>query len=255
MTRSLANTIGGTVRQRTVRELRDRILTGELGSGSRLDLDAISQEFGISRTPVREALLELSFQGLVDIAPRSGVTVVGITPAEALDNFAILATLSGKAAEWAAARISPESLAELASQAEHLIAGPVGPDLIEANWQFHRTINEASGSRHLLSLIRQAVRLIPSNYLAVMPISANDRSEHEELLRSITEGDGASARALAEQHVLAAGHSVAQWLAEQSDVAGRDRNSRSTDGGGIIGPQTGQPSAGNQRHALAANAR
>ena len=88
-----------------------------------------------------------------------------------------------------------------------------------------------------------------------MPISANDRSEHEELLRSITEGDGASARALAEQHVLAAGHSVAQWLAEQSDVAGRDRNSRSTDGGGIIGPQTGQPSAGYQRHAVAANAR
>ena len=181
MVRTIADTIGGTVRQRTVRELRDRILTGRLRAGTRLDLDAISDEFGISRTPVREALLELSFQGLVDIAPRSGVTVIGVTPAEALDNFAILATLSGRAAEWAAIRISPEALADLARQAQVLAAAPIGPGLIDANWQFHRIINEAADSKHLLSLIRQAVRLIPSNYLAVMPISANDGIEHEQL--------------------------------------------------------------------------
>jgi DNA-binding GntR family transcriptional regulator len=216
MARSLADTIGGTVRQRTVRELRDRILTGALQAGMRLDLDGISEEFGISRTPVREALLELSFQGLVDIAPRSGVTVIGVTPAEVLDNFAILATLSGKAAEWAAVRINPPALAELVRRAEELAMAPVGPGLIEANWQFHRTINEAAGSKHLLSLIRQAVRLIPSNYLAVMPGRATDGIEHEQLLRYITDGDPSAARAAAEQHVLDAGAAAARWLAEQA---------------------------------------
>jgi DNA-binding GntR family transcriptional regulator len=70
--RTLAQSIGGTVRQRAVRELRDRILTGTLPPDTRLDLDRIAEEFGISRTPVREALLELSFQGLVFIAPRRG---------------------------------------------------------------------------------------------------------------------------------------------------------------------------------------
>ncbi len=216
MARTLADVIGGTVRQRTVRELRDRILTGTLRAGTRLDLDAISQEFGISRTPVREALLELSFQGLVDIAPRSGVMVIGVTPAEAVDNFAILAALSGRAAEWAAARIAPAELAELARQAEELAAASAGDGLVDANWHFHRIINQAAGSKHLLSLIRQAVRLIPSNYLAVVPLRAHDEIEHEQLLRHITNGDAAAARAVAEQHVLTAGASVAGWLAEQA---------------------------------------
>lgn len=229
MTRTLAEAIGGTVRQRTVRELRDRILTGALRAGTRLDLDAISEEFGISRTPVREALLELSFQGLVNIAPRSGVTVIGVTPAEALDNFAILATLSGRAAEWAAVRISPAALAELARRAEKLAAAPIGPGLIEANWHFHRMINEAAGSKHLLLLIRQAVRMIPSNYLAVMPVRAGDGIEHELLLRYVTDGDAAAARAVAEQHVLAAGAAVAAWLAEQQPIAETARDAAAAD--------------------------
>jgi DNA-binding GntR family transcriptional regulator len=217
MARSMADAIGGTVRQRTVRELRDRILTGKLRAGARLDLDAISLEFGISRTPVREALLELSFQGLVDVAPRSGVTVVGVTPAEALDNFAILATLSGRAAEWAASRISAAVLADLERQAQAVTEAPPGPIRIEANWQFHRIINEAAGSKHLLLLIRQAVRLIPSNCLAVMPVNPHDGLEHERLVRHLADGDAAAARSVAEQHVLAAGASVAGLLTDQPD--------------------------------------
>ena len=113
MSRTLAESLGGTVRQRSVRELRDRILTGALPPGTRLDLDEISEEFGTSRTPIREALLELSFEGLVEIAPRSGVKVLGVSPEATIDNFAILATLSGKAAEWAADRISPRDLGQL----------------------------------------------------------------------------------------------------------------------------------------------
>ena len=60
--------IAGTVRERAARELRDRILTGALPAGTRLDLDAITKEFATSRTPVREALLELSYDGLVRVA-------------------------------------------------------------------------------------------------------------------------------------------------------------------------------------------
>ena len=94
--------ISGTVRERAARELRDRILTGALPAGSRVDLDAITEEFATSRTPVREALLELSFEGLVQVAPRSGITVIGISPADVLDSFTILGVLTGQAAAWAA---------------------------------------------------------------------------------------------------------------------------------------------------------
>ncbi|HSA49695.1 MAG TPA: GntR family transcriptional regulator [Yinghuangia sp.] len=202
--------IGGTVRQRAERELRDRILTGALPAGTRLDLDRISEEFGISRTPVREALLELSFQGLVEIAPRSGVRVLGATPAETLDNFAIFATLSGKAAEWAAQRITPAALKELEEVAGSIADDPPGPAMIEANWRFHHIVNTAAGVPHLLPLLRQAVRLIPSNFLAVIPI--HNQTEHDELLDHLRSGDAANARKVAEQHVLAAGDALADFL-------------------------------------------
>jgi DNA-binding GntR family transcriptional regulator len=202
--------IGGTVRQRAERELRDRILTGVLPAGTRLDLDRISEEFGISRTPVREALLELSFQGLVEIAPRSGVRVIGATPGETLDNFAIFATLSGKAAEWAAQRITPDALKELEKVAESLAAVPPGPVMIDANWRFHQIVNTSAGVPHLLPLMRQAVRLIPSNFLAVIPV--HNLREHDELLDHLRAGDAAQARTVAEQHVLAAGDALADWL-------------------------------------------
>src|ERR1022692_3410036 len=102
--------IGGTVRSRAASELRDRILTGRLRPGTRIDLDEITREFGTSRTPVREALLELSYEGLVSVTPRSGITVLGITSEDAVDNVAVLATLAGKAAEWATARMTKAEL-------------------------------------------------------------------------------------------------------------------------------------------------
>src|SRR6201999_3369870 len=114
--------ISGTVRERAVRELRDRILTGALPAGTRVDLDAITAEFATSRTPVREALLELSFEGLVQVAPRSGVTVIGISPTDVMDSFTILGVLTGQAAAWAAERIEPDELAVLRGLAADVVA-------------------------------------------------------------------------------------------------------------------------------------
>src|ERR1700760_2821777 len=103
--------IAGTVRERAARELRDRILTGALPAGARIDLDAITAEFATSRTPVREALLELSYEGLVHVAPRSGISVIGVSSKDVMDSFTLLGVLTGQAAAWAAQRISPHELA------------------------------------------------------------------------------------------------------------------------------------------------
>jgi DNA-binding GntR family transcriptional regulator len=202
--------IGGTVRARAAGELRDRILTGRLRPGSRLDLDEITEEFGTSRTPVREALLELSYEGLVTVTPRSGITVVGITPEDAIDNFAVLATLSGKAAQWATERISPTELDAL-----HDLAGAVGEadDVVAANWSFHRALNRASGSPRLLTFLRQAVRVVPTSYFELFPEQVRrSRSDHALVLEAIDRGDAASARTLTESHVLDAGAALGDWL-------------------------------------------
>ncbi len=202
--------IGGTVRARAAGELRDRILTGRLRPGDRLDLEEITGEFGISRTPVREALLELSFEGLVEVTPRSGITVIGITPADAVDNFAILAALAGKGAELATARCTPTEREEL-----WLLAGAVhgAGDVVEANRLFHRAINRAARSPRLLTHLRQAVRVVPGNYFELFPEQEErSRVEHATLLHAVDRGDGAGARALMEAHVLTAGEALAGWL-------------------------------------------
>jgi DNA-binding GntR family transcriptional regulator len=216
--------ISTTVRAQAASELRDRILTGRLRPGDRLDLDQLTAEFGISRTPVREALLELSYEGLVAITPRSGMAVVGITPEDAVDNFAILATLAGKAAEMATARITPEGLVELRALAAAIDGSD---DVVGANRRFHAAINHATRSPRMLTYLRQAVRIVPGNYFELFPEQEQrSRREHAGLLNAMENGDAGAARRIMEAHVLTAGEALGDWLAGSaragSTGAGRD---------------------------------
>jgi DNA-binding GntR family transcriptional regulator len=216
--------ISTTIRAQAASELRDRILTGRLRPGDRLDLDQLTAEFGISRTPVREALLELSYEGLVAITPRSGMVVVGITPEDAVDNFAILATLAGKAAEMATARITPAGLVELQALAAAIDGSD---DVVGANRRFHAAINRATRSPRMLTYLRQAVRIVPGNYFELFPEQEQrSRREHAALLGAMEHGDAGAARRIMEAHVLTAGEALGDWLAgsafSESTGASRD---------------------------------
>ncbi|MGO8851269.1 GntR family transcriptional regulator [Mycobacterium sp.] len=205
--------ISGTVRERAARELRDRILTGALPAGSRIDLDAITAEFATSRTPVREALLELSFEGLVHVAPRSGITVIGISPKDVIDSFSILGVLTGQAAAWAAQRTTPQELASLRELAAEVAARSGDDSIGEANWRFHQEIHRAAHSPRLLAQLRQAARVVPTNFLTLFPDhEKHSLDEHDELLQAIADHDSERARSIAERHVLEAGRSLAAWL-------------------------------------------
>jgi DNA-binding GntR family transcriptional regulator len=206
--------ISGTVRERAARELRDRILTGVLEPGARIDLDAITEEFSTSRTPVREALLELSFEGLVRVAPRSGITVIGIDADDIMDSFTILGVLTGQAAAWAAERVTAEELTRL-RDLDNDVRSRSGDDSIgEANWRFHQEIHRAAHSSRLLAQIRQAARVVPTNFLTLFPDhERHSLDEHQALLDALGERDADSARKIAERHVLDAGRSLADWLA------------------------------------------
>jgi DNA-binding GntR family transcriptional regulator len=212
--------ISTTVRAQAANELRDRILTGRLRPGDRLDLDQLTAEFGISRTPIREALLELSYEGLVAITPRSGMAVVGITPEDAVDNFAILAALAGKGAEMATGRITPDELGGLRALAAAIDGAP---DVVGANRSFHRAINLAARSGRLLTYLRQAVRVVPGNFFELFPEQEErSRREHAALLDAMARGAADEARDIMESHVLTAGEALGSWLAEMAseDAAG-----------------------------------
>ncbi len=208
--------ISGTVRERAARELRDRILTGALPAGSRVDLDAITEEFSTSRTPVREALLELSFEGLVRVAPRSGITVIGISPADVLDSFTILGVLTGQAAAWAAERIGAEELEMLRELASDVAARSGDDSIGEANWLFHQKIHHAAHSPRLMAQIKQAARVVPTNFLTLFPDhEKHSLDDHQDLLDAFGAKDAERARAIAERHVLDAGRSLADWLEQR----------------------------------------
>ena len=163
------------------------MLTGRLRPGDRLDLDEITEEFGTSRTPVREALLELSYEGLVAVTPRSGITVVGITPEDAVDNFAVLAALTGKAAEWATSRITEPPVGRAAPSGRRRGRRPG-----RGRRQPAVPPRRQPGRRvpRLLTYLRQAVRVVPASYFDLFPEQERrSRAEHAALLDAIGRGD------------------------------------------------------------------
>ncbi len=142
------------------------------------------------------------------------MAVVGITPQDAVDNFAVLAALVGKAAEMATARITPTEMANLVE-----LAGAIegSDDVVAANRRFHRALNLAARSPRLLTYLRQAVRVVPGNYFELFP-EAEQRSkeEHAALLDAMSCGDARTARGIAEAHVLSAGDALGGWLADRA---------------------------------------
>jgi DNA-binding GntR family transcriptional regulator len=140
------------------------------------------------------------------------MAVVGITPEDAVDNFAILAALAGKGAELATARITPDELRDLRA-----LAAAIGEsdDVVAANRHFHRAINLAARSPRLLTYVRQAQRAVPGNYFELFPEQEQrSRREHAALLDAMERGDGSEARRVMEAHVLSAGEALGAWLAK-----------------------------------------
>jgi DNA-binding GntR family transcriptional regulator len=207
---------GGTIRERVCRVLRERILTGVLAPGVRIDLDAVAAEFDTSRTPVREACLELALDGLVRVAPRTGIIVLGATPEAVLENFALMAALLGVAAEWAAQRITPEQLKRVrALKVEVAIAMRSGDDAATENWLFHREVNKACDSPRLMAMLGMAGRMIPQGFLDALPEDIPcSLEEHDALVRALANRDGAEARRVTEKHLQRAAEQLRAKVSE-----------------------------------------
>ncbi|WP_330251033.1 GntR family transcriptional regulator [Nocardia sp. NBC_00565] len=206
-----------TERERLADALRERILAGELARDSRIDLDATAQEFGTSRTPVREACLVLAQEGLVRVAQRSGITVIGVSAEATLENFTLMAALSGVAAQWAAQKIVPRQLLRVRElHREIRIAAQVGDDVATLNWLFHREINRACGSARLQGMLGDAGRMVPRRFFELfperVPCSIDD---HELLVAALAKGDSVAARTITEEHFRAAAELLSARLAEQ----------------------------------------
>jgi DNA-binding GntR family transcriptional regulator len=134
--------------------LRRSILNGDLEGGTRLSLADIASTFDVSTTPVREALRELSFDGLVRIDSYRGGVVTAVTKEEVEEIVRIRQVLEPMAVEEAVEGMTPQIMAEARAILDEMAASDSWDVWVQGNRAFHRKIYEASSSTRLVSLIK-----------------------------------------------------------------------------------------------------
>ncbi len=188
-------------------QLEEEILSGELARGTALGEIAISNRLGVSRTPVRGALHKLSEEGLAEIVPNKGATVIGINAEDLIDIYKIRERLEGLASALAAKRITEGELAKLTETvelAEFYITKNDTEHMKELDTEFHSIIYKASGSRFLwrtLSELHRKIKSYRKRSLSVPGRLEKTVGEHREILEAIRGGDADKADLLTSLHV------------------------------------------------------
>ncbi|MFC6019927.1 GntR family transcriptional regulator [Plantactinospora solaniradicis] len=155
------------LKDEVARHLRDLILSGVLRPGERLDQDGIAAELRTSRLPVREALITLQVEGLVENIARRGSFVARLEPQDISDHYEMYGLLSGLAAGRAAE--SPDSrrlVDQLAGICDEMRAATDPRERDRLNFAFHQAINKAGSSGRLRAVLRMLSNSMPTYFFA-----------------------------------------------------------------------------------------
>ncbi|HST25751.1 MAG TPA: GntR family transcriptional regulator [Gaiellaceae bacterium] len=189
--------------------IREAIIDGRLPPGQRLKEEELARELGISRTPVREALLILQSEGLVGAEPNKGAVVRSHDADDLEDMYQLRALLEGYAARRAAAYISEAAVAGLAASCERfesLIDGDV-KELVKENLLFHNVILDAARSQRVAELVRKVIEL-PLVYRSYIWYSVDQRRisahYHRQITKALEARDGERAELVMKEHVFEA---------------------------------------------------
>ncbi len=200
--------------------LRSRIASGALPPGGWLREVALSQELGLSRTPVREALRTLAAEGLVELVHNRGARVVVWTEQDVDETYRLRALLEGEAAGLAARRARPDQLAAVQRAQEayerSIDRGAPAVEVAAGNDAFHAAVLAASGSTRLPVLLA-AVTSAPLVARAIGGYGPDDlrRSvlQHRDVVTALQHDDEGLAVAAMRSHLLAARYVVVRELA------------------------------------------
>lgn len=192
-------------------DLRDRleaeILSGKRPPGSRLDESKLAQHFGVSRTPVREALRELAAADLVVLRPRQGAVVATVTVTQLLHMFEVMAELESFCAKLAARRMTAQErkhLAEVHAHCGKLAEEAETYSYYDANRKFHEVIYAGSHNTYLEETTRaMRNRLSPYRRFQLNHPGRIVKSwkEHDAVVEAIANGDAEAAAAAMSHHV------------------------------------------------------
>lgn len=188
--------------------LREAILTKALMPGPQLAEEDLARTFGVSRTPIREAILRLEAERLVERRGGRRVSVARISPEEVLEIYDVRVALDGLAAELATKRANPPDIAQLRWINNQMIASGKAGDFVQVSalsLDFHEWIAKATGNSFLLSqiqVVHDRVRRFERTTLQHPGRLTSASDEHELLLDAIVAGDVERASAAAREHML-----------------------------------------------------
>jgi GntR family transcriptional regulator of vanillate catabolism len=199
--------------------LREMVLAGELPAGARIAELTIVERLGVSRTPIREALMRLEQEGLLEALPHGGYAVRTFSERDVNDAIELRGTIEGLAARLAAERGAPPGVLAEASDClagiDDVLARPALDDeafhrYVALNERFHELLCEMAGSATIRREIERVVRLpfaSPSGFVVVQTNSPRARDmlivaqdQHRQVLDAVAAGEGARAEAIMREH-------------------------------------------------------
>jgi DNA-binding GntR family transcriptional regulator len=206
--------------EQTADRLRDAIVSGHFSVGGRLGVVQLANRVGVSTMPVREALILLEHEGLVERLPRRGYRVADIKTTDIADIFLLHAFLAGALAARAAESATDSLIRQLRDFHRQTVAtadavpSKSAPSRIEKlNHEFHRTINRSVPAQRLRWFLRTTTRYVPPSFYQSVPGWVETTLEdHPLILDALERRDPISSRHLMEQHVLRGGRLVVNAL-------------------------------------------
>lgn len=213
--RSVAPLPRRTVRETTLAALRSMIISGQLQVGQPLRQDELAAQFGVSRTPLREALQTLATEGLVRIDPHRGAVVTQPSAQQLLDTYQVREALETVAGREAAARSTREHADEVARILADMSSERDSDRWAELNTAFHAAIYSVVPNTQLLELI-EILRNRAEVYVRILarqdaPARRADDT-HEQMLAALRRNDADAMESLIRAHLRATVNTVAPLL-------------------------------------------
>lgn len=202
--------------------LEERIVTGQYLPGMRLDETELATEFSVSRTPVREALIQLAFYGLIEMRPRRGAIVTEVTPQKLYEMFEVMAELEAMSGRLAARRHTETDLKDiLEAQTACEKAFETGDvdDYYHENERFHMAIFAASHNSFLTQKAASLFRRLGAYRRLQLRIRGrlkSSRDEHAEVVSALIAGNCDLAAERLRNHVIVQGELFSDLIASMS---------------------------------------
>ncbi|MFE4675546.1 GntR family transcriptional regulator [Streptomyces sp. NPDC056723] len=210
-------TLGGTrssYRERVVDALRAALIAGELRPGEVYSAPGLAARFGVSATPVREAMLDLAKEGLVDTVPNKGFRVTVVSDQQLDEYTHIRALIEIPTTVELATNADPAALEAVRPVAQEIVAAAAAGDLItyvEADLRFHLELLALAGNAHLVQVVgdlRRRSRLYGLTSLVEEEKLQASAEEHLEILDALLARDEEAVRAVMTRHI---GHIRSLW--------------------------------------------